>query len=124
MNAIGIDMSKNTFHAALDDREVRIFENSESGIESFFSFLTARHLAHDATTIGVEATGAYHLLLCVQARQSGWRIVVINPLETYHVTVAASLRKVKTDRKDALMIRTWSPSDTAIHLLTPMIRSP
>jgi transposase len=64
-----------------------------------------RSSEHKEITIGVEATGAYHLLLCTQARRSGWPIVVINPLETYHVIKAQSLRKVKTDRKDALAIR-------------------
>ncbi len=104
MHAIGIDMSKLTFHAAFDDATVGVFRNTDEGIASFFGRLRSLAAAQDAT-IGVEATGAYHLLLCSRAKMSGWRIVVINPLETYHVIQAASLRKTKTDRKDALAIR-------------------
>jgi transposase len=105
MIAIGIDMSKLSFHAALDAETVRVFPNTSLGIASFFETLLSRGFLPDATTLGVEATGAYHLLLCATARKAGWRIVVINPLETYHVIRARSLRKVKTDRKDALAIR-------------------
>jgi transposase len=105
MTAIGIDMSKNTFHAALDESTVQIFKNTSDGVRIFFEALRSRGITEADTTIGVEATGAYHLLLCTQAKKSGWRIVVINPLETYHVIKAQSLRRVKTDRKDALAIR-------------------
>jgi len=105
MTAIGIDMSKNTFHAALDESTVQIFKNTHEGIQMFFGALRSRGITEADATIGVEATGAYHLLLCAQAKKSGWHIVVINPLETYHVIRAQSLRKVKTDRKDALAIR-------------------
>jgi transposase len=105
MNAIGIDMSKRTFHAALDVSTVSVFPNSGAGIAFLFETLLSRGMLPDDATIGVEATGAYHLLLCATARKAGWRIVVINPLETYHVIRAQSLRKVKTDRKDALAIR-------------------
>jgi transposase len=105
MTAIGIDMSKNTFHAALDETTVIVFKNSNEGMAIFFSTLRLRDIEKDDATIGVEATGAYHLLLCTHAKRSGWRIVVINPLETYHVIKAQSLRRLKTDRKDALAIR-------------------
>lgn len=105
MHAIGIDMSKLTFHAAFNEETVIVFKNSREGIAAFFEQATSRGAVREEATIGVEATGAYHLLLCRQARVSGWRIVVINPLETYHVIRAQSLRKVKTDRKDAIAIR-------------------
>ena len=105
MTAIGIDMSKLTFHAALDESTVQIFKNTEEGIAIFFRALQSMGAEKGDVTVGVEATGAYHLLLCAQAKRSGWRIVVINPLETYHVIKAQSLRRLKTDRKDALAIR-------------------
>ena len=78
MNAIGIDMAKDTFQAAFNDTVVRQFENTEVGIEKFISFLSRYDSAH--VTVGVEATGVYHLLLCARLSLSGWRIVVINPL--------------------------------------------
>jgi transposase len=105
MHAIGIDMSKRSFHAALDERAVYQFENSESGIEKFLDALAARGISSDDTTIGIEATGAYHLMFCSLLKKRSWRVHVINPLETHHVVQAQSLRRVKTDTKDALAIR-------------------
>jgi transposase len=89
MHAIGIDMSKLTFHAAFDESTVRIFHNTGEGIQAFLAALLARGMSKHEATIGVEATGAYHLLLCARLRDSGWRIVVVNPLETHHVMRAA-----------------------------------
>jgi len=105
MVAIGIDMSKLTFHAAFDETTVRIFQNTEDGAGAFIGELASRGYAPDATTVGVEATGAYHLFLCARLVARGWRIVVLNPLEAHRAAEAASLRKVKTDRVDALLIR-------------------
>jgi hypothetical protein len=39
MNAIGIDMSKNSFHAAFDEQEVLKFVNSKEGINEFLEKL-------------------------------------------------------------------------------------
>jgi transposase len=100
MNAIGIDMSKDSFHAAFDEDTIRQFKNTEGGIGAF--------LDHAASLgrgmIGVEATGVYHLLLCDRLRSAGWDIRVINPLLT-HRLAGSSLRKLKTDRADALLVR-------------------
>lgn len=109
MHPIGVDMSKRTFHVAFDERTVSIFQNTEAGIDRFLATLRSVTVDANSVTIGVEATGAYHLLLCTRARAAGWRIVVINPLETHYVVKAQSLRKLKTDRKDALVIREMVP---------------
>ncbi len=104
MHHIGIDMSKDTFHVAFDESAVEIFENTVSGIQKFIVALAHRNYAADDTTIGTEATGVYHLLLCEHMRKSGWNIKVINPLLT-HRMITSTLRRVKTDRHDALAIR-------------------
>lgn len=104
MHTIGIDMSKDTFHVAFDEEEVRIFKNTVSGIEKFITALVGHGCKEDDTSIGTEATGVYHLLLSETLRSSGWNIKVINPLLT-HRMIDSSLRKVKTDRHDALAIR-------------------
>jgi transposase len=105
MHAIGIDMSKRSFHAAFDESTVYPFLNSESGIDSFIEALTNRGISSSDTTIGIEATGAYHLMFCAHLTKQQWRVHVINPLETHHMIQAQSLRRVKTDTKDALAIR-------------------
>jgi transposase len=105
MDAIGIDMSKRSFHVAFTHAEVREFRNTQEGVAEFLTELQAHQHTQSTTLLGVEATGAYHLLLCSQVTKQGWRIVVINPLESSRVIQAQSLRRVKTDTTDARAIR-------------------
>jgi transposase len=107
MHAIGIDMAKDTFHAAFDDRTVMKFENTEAGIEEFMTTLEDDDFPITDTRIGVEATGAYHLLFAVTLTEHSWDVAVINPLES-HRMITQGLRTVKTDRLDALKIRTMT----------------
>ncbi len=107
MQAIGIDMSKNTFHAAFEDEKVLKFMNSREGIEAFMTLLEDCGYAFAETKIGVEATGVYHLLLAVTLTAHEWNVFVINPLES-HRMITQGLRTVKTDRLDALKIRTMT----------------
>ncbi len=105
MHSIGIDMSKRSFHAAFDGSSISVFQNSSEGITSFLKHLQMRSITSSDTTIGVEATGAYHLLLCSRLAELGWRIFVINPLESHRFAASQSIRTVKNDRKDAHLIR-------------------
>jgi len=104
MNAVGIDMSKDTFHACFGTNDVEIFENTKRGINKFIRRLGSFSFELANTTIGVEATGAYHLLFAETLRKKKWNIVVINPLLTSRLN-KTSLRNVKTDRADARSIR-------------------
>ena len=103
MNTIGIDMSKDTFHAAFEEGSVCKFVNTEEGIEEFMTKIE-NALPIKSTRIGVEATGAYHLLFAVTLTEHDWDVVVINPLES-HRMITQGLRTVKTDRLDAEKIR-------------------
>jgi transposase len=105
MLTIGIDMSKATFHAALDDHAVKKFKNTPEGIDAFLEAITQHGHSPGDSTIGVEATGVYHLLFCTKLMQSGYRVMLINPLESHRFIKAMSLRRVKTDRADAQAIR-------------------
>ena len=105
MHSIGIDMSKDSFHAAFDDEKVVIFKNDEQGITKFIQKLEAQHCSRHDTIIGTEATGVYHLLFCEHLRADGWSVKVINPLITGRM-FASRIRNVKTDRLDAIAIRT------------------
>lgn len=100
MNTIGIDVSKDTFHAAFDESRVEVFKNTDTGIKKFIEKLAEK----ETTVIGCESTGVYHLLLCETLRRNGWNIKVVNPLIA-HRMIDSSLRHVKTDRHDALAIR-------------------
>jgi transposase len=104
MNTIGIDMSKDTFHAAFDESTVVIFENTKDGIRKFITTLKEKHYTPSDTSIGTEATGVYHLLFCSELKRKGWQTTVINPLLT-HRMITRTLRRVKTDRTDAIAVR-------------------
>lgn len=105
MHTIGIDMSKDTFHAAFDDSKISVFQNSDDGIETFIKSLHSCGAIQTKTLLGVESTGVYHLLLCDRLTFAGWQIRVINPILTARIG-ASRIRHVKTDAADAQMIRT------------------
>src|SRR3989338_4906868 len=107
MQAIGIDMSKDSFHAAFGDTQVKKFANTHEGIEEFMTFIEDLGFMVTDTRIGFEATGVYHLLFATTLRDHAWNIFVINPLESHRV-ITQGLRTVKTDRLDALKIRTMA----------------
>jgi transposase len=106
MLAIGIDMSKATFHAALDDLLVRKFKNTTDGIVAFISEVKALGHAPGETTIGVESTGVYHLLFCTRLTAAGYSVMLITPLESHRFITSRTLRDRKTDAIDAKAIRT------------------
>lgn len=105
MHAIGIDMSKASFHAALDDTTVKKFRNTADGICALLAEITARGATTTDATIAVESTGVYHLLLCTTLADAGCRVMIINPLESHRFVAAQSLRRRKTDEIDALALR-------------------
>lgn len=104
MHTIGIDMSKDTFHAAFDETHVIIFKNTDQGIEKFIGTLLEHGCEKTNTIIGTESTGVYHLLFCERLRSSGWNIKVINPIITSRM-FKSTIRHAKTDRLDAVSIR-------------------
>ena len=97
-------MSKASFHAALNDSSVEVFANTPEGIGEFMGALRTCECIPEDTTIGVEATGVYHLLFCRVLTDKGWKVMVINPMLSHRV-ITASLRRVKTDRHDAQSLR-------------------
>ena len=98
MTAIGIDVSKDSFHAAFPDGRIVKYTNNEDGMAAFISDLPA-----DAVC-GVEATGIYHELLCAYLHRREYPVRVINPMLTAKIA-ESELRMVKHDRKDAWIVR-------------------
>ena len=105
MKHVGIDMSKDSFHACFGEKHVVEFQNSEEGIEKFINFLTENKHTKSKTKLGVESTGVYHLPLVASLSRSNWNISVINPIISSRAIQNDSLRRVKTDKKDARIIR-------------------
>jgi len=102
---IGIDISKRDFHACFsEDGKVKIFMNDPSGIKAFIRYLRSIKCATGNTIIGLESTGSYHLPVAYLCTQAGYTVNVINPLIVRKQN-QTSLRRVKTDKKDASLIR-------------------
>lgn len=104
MDAVGIDMGKDSFFASLGDRPSVEFPNDAAGIRGLVRAMGAAGLVPSGTTVGVEATGTYHLLLAATLAGKGWGTAVVNPLVTSRMT-RATLRQVKNDRVDAATVR-------------------
>lgn len=104
-NYIGIDMAKASFMAAFNESdEPEQFKNITQGIKSFFKQLAQLGFKSDNTLLGVESTGSYHLKLSMACQEQNYIIKIINPLivKKHNQT---SLRRVKNDKQDALLIR-------------------
>jgi len=105
INYIGIDISKRDFHVCFtEDSEVLIFNNDTSGIKQFLKHLGINKYKKTNTLIGLESTGSYHLPVAYLCTQGGYTVNVINPLITKKRN-QTNLRRVKTDKQDARLIR-------------------
>jgi len=136
MNAVGIDVSKGkSMVAAINlSKEVtltpREFEHTEIGLEQLiYSHLLT--LDGDVRVI-MEATGRYHEPIAAALHEAGIYVSVVNPI-VIHGYGNNSVRRVKTDRKDALKIarygidnwaelREYTPLDTMRQQLKLMSR--
>lgn len=105
---MGIDVSKDSFSvAALDEKAKSIFSMcalmNAQGFAELAKALTAHH--HDLSTVivALESTGPYHLNLYSFLMSKGIMTLVVNPLIIANFT-KLSLRKTKTDKKDAVTI--------------------
>lgn len=102
---IGIDISKRDFHVCFtEDGNILKFNNDIIGIRQFIKHLKAHKYTAKTTLIGLESTGSYHLPVAYLCTQAGYTVNVINPLITKKQN-QVSLRRVKTDKQDARLIR-------------------
>ena len=102
---IGIDVSKRDFHVCFAEiGDILKFDNSHDGIDIFLAHLKLHKFSNRNTLIGLESTGSYHLQLSFLATQAGYTVHVINPLIT-RIQHKTSVRSVKTDAHDAVLIR-------------------
>jgi transposase len=104
--AVGIDIAKRTHEACFmgqDGRQIgrgHRFGNTRRGVHALLDNL--QHLP-EPVTIGLEATGHYWLALHDELLRAGHTVQVLNPLQT-HAYRKTTIRKLKTDRKDAWLI--------------------
>jgi len=105
INYVGIDVSKKDFYACFDETSpAERFHNSIPGVNALLRRLAKENFHPQDTLLGLESTGSYHLRLCLYGNRVGFPVKILNPLivKKYNQT---KLRKVKTDKKDASLIR-------------------
>ena len=124
MNAVGIDVSKgkSTVAAVNFAKEVilspREVEHTEAGLE--------RLIYNDLLTLDgevrviIEATGRYHEPIAAALHEAGVYVCVVNPL-VIHDYGNNSIRRTKTDKKDALKIARYGIDNwTELREYTPL----
>jgi transposase len=105
---VGIDVSKDSFSVAvLNEKAKTVFSMSPlmnaEGFAEFLKALTARQANLSTVVVALESTGPYHLNLYSFLLSKGIMTVIVNPLIIANFT-KLSLRRTKTDRKDAFTI--------------------
>jgi len=105
---VGIDVSKDYSSAQGLDREGKKlfyleFAMNGEGFSQLLRELKTRCEDLSGVTVGMESTGCYHINLFAFLCSEGIACVVINPLLITNFA-RLSLRKTKTDKKDALTI--------------------
>lgn len=110
MNAVGIDVSKGKSMVAImrpfGESVVSPFEVNHTSSE--LSELTSRVKSLTGETkVVMECTGSYYLPIAIELRNSGLRVCAVNA-QLIHGFGNNSIRKVKTDRADAVKIAKYA----------------
>lgn len=104
---VGIDVAKDTHYAAVSDDSGAVlvkpfaFQNNAEG----FCLLLKKLSEFDRSKllIGLESTGIYSENLICYLYESGFRLAVINPIQTATLRKTA-IRKTKTGKVDIMLI--------------------
>jgi transposase len=128
---LGIDLSKETFHAFLlsDLADAKkVFPNTPKGFEQLTTWLKNRRAAE--AHICMEATGAYWEALALYLHGLEHRVSVVNPARIKALAQSELLR-TKTDAVDAALIarfcksqspELWVPPPPEIRVLQALMR--
>lgn len=112
MNAVGIDVSKGKSTVAVlrpfGEIVVSPFDVSHSPKE-LSKLVTLLKTLNGDTKVVMEYTGNYYLTIALFLRNNGLFVSVVNPiLVKDYSTKSLTVRKVKTDKKDALKIASFA----------------
>ena len=108
---VGIDIAK-SFHvvSVIDDEETKVInkpfriENNAKGFEKLLAILDSITLDKSDFTIGLEATGIYGENLQEFLKSKGYSVKLLNPFQTSRYREQITLKKVKNDEIDSLVI--------------------
>ena len=128
---LGIDISKETFHASLlSDRgeAKKVFPNTSRGFEQLVAWLKNRQASD--VSVCMEATGAYWEALALHLHGLGERVSVVNPARI-KAFAQSELLRTKSDAVDAALIarfcrsqrpEPWIPPPPEIRVLQALMR--
>jgi transposase len=97
---IGIDVSKKSFHAFINNK-ARRFDNASTGFDS-----VVKQIPADAYCV-MEATGNYGYALAEFLIKAGLRVAIVNPLQIKRFAQMILCRR-KTDSADAKLITAFA----------------
>jgi len=107
---VGIDIAKN-FNVAfvVDDKDKVIkksfkFNNDEEGFNTFFNLLSSIDKTLSNFSIAMEATGLLFENLYLYLKEKGYNVILLNPFQTSRFREMDTMKKVKNDNIDAIMI--------------------
>jgi len=111
MEYVGIDIAKD-FHVVtiIDKNEVKYYKksfkviNSNDGYKFLIKKLDKISTNKNNFIIGVEATGIYGENLVEFLRDKGYNVKLLNPFQTKNYREQVTMKKVKNDSIDSLMI--------------------
>ncbi len=125
---VGIDIAAATFTAAWARTDTPVspahtYTQTPHGFAALQTALATTAVAAAETLVVMEATGSPWIALAVALHTAGYRVSVINPLQTHHFA-KAQLRRAKTDAPDAqdlcrlaavLRPPVWTPPPAVYH---------
>jgi len=111
MYFVGIDIAK-SFHVVsiINDEETKVINkpfkinNDAKGFEKLITVLDSISLEKKEFTIGLEATGIYGENLLEFLKSKGYSVKLLNPFQTSRYREQITLKKVKNDEIDSLVI--------------------
>ena len=140
--SIGIDVSKEEFHARMcmfqigldygDFSEDKVFSNTKTGFNQLVRWARKEFVKGQEYRFIMEATGSYHELLACHLHACGFTVLIIPPLKAHHFAQYYGF-SVKTDRVDAYVlsilgcverrIKPWQPADPLFARLRSLTRT-
>ena len=104
---LGIDISKDSFDFSFTDETEKVLYKDHYQMDITDFTKLSKYLSpfsKDELLIVMEATGIYHLNLLSFFLEQGLNVSVVNPLFIHAFTKSMTIRKTKTDAKDAHII--------------------
>jgi len=120
---LGIDISKDSFDFCFTDETEKVlykehYQMDMTDFTKLSEYLSS--FSKDEILIVMEATGIYHLNLLSFFLEQGLNVSVVNPLFIHAFTKSMTIRKTKTDAKDAHIISLFAKRNgTTLKLSSP-----